>query len=137
MKAVVVPPKREYASPLREQQAARTREAIVDGIVAALAEAGVAGVSFADVARRAGVAERTVFRYFPNRQALLDEVEKAVDRHMGVTDLYDRGDDLAGDVGAQFDAFERHERLVTALRQSQLGREVRARGQRQRDARLL
>jgi TetR/AcrR family transcriptional repressor of mexCD-oprJ operon len=56
---------------LRERVAA----AIVDAAAAALARQGEQA-SMSDVAAAAGVARATVYRYFPNREALLEAVER-------------------------------------------------------------
>jgi TetR/AcrR family transcriptional regulator, mexCD-oprJ operon repressor len=51
----------------------RVASAILDGAARTLAVQGPAA-SMNDVATAAGVARATVYRYFPNRQALLDEL---------------------------------------------------------------
>jgi AcrR family transcriptional regulator len=51
----------------------RTRAAIVAAAAAALAEHG-AHASVVDIARRAGVARATVYRYFPRREELIAEL---------------------------------------------------------------
>lgn len=51
-----------------------TRSAIVDAVVEALEEEHPATLRMDDIARRSGVTVRTVYRYFPTKQALLDEV---------------------------------------------------------------
>jgi TetR/AcrR family transcriptional regulator, mexCD-oprJ operon repressor len=51
----------------------RVAGAILDGAARVLAVRG-AETSMSDVAAAAGVARATVYRYFPNRQALLDEL---------------------------------------------------------------
>jgi len=50
---------------------ARTRERILDGAVAAIARHGLAKLGMGDVSDGANVSRGTVYRYFPNRQALL------------------------------------------------------------------
>jgi TetR/AcrR family transcriptional repressor of mexCD-oprJ operon len=57
--------------PLQQRVAA----AILDGAARILAVHGEASMN--DVATAAGVARATVYRYFPNRQALLDELARA------------------------------------------------------------
>src|SRR2546423_13233229 len=58
---------RSYASPLREEQAAATRRRILDGLSELLDERRADDISMADVAQRARVAERTLYRHFPTR----------------------------------------------------------------------
>ena len=54
----------------------RVAEAILDGAARMFAVHGEQA-SMNDVAAAAGVARATVYRYFPNRQALLDELARA------------------------------------------------------------
>lgn len=69
---------RSYSSPLRAEQAAATRERIVDA-AAELLQGGDAGaVSMQDVADRAGVSVRTVYRAFPTKEDLIDGVLAAI-----------------------------------------------------------
>ncbi|AUX38710.1 TetR family transcriptional regulator [Sorangium cellulosum] len=44
---------------------------IVEAAVSAFAEQGFAGTATKDIARRAGVAEATIFKYFPSKRELL------------------------------------------------------------------
>ena len=59
---------------LADKRAAVTREAIGDAVAALLVREHPSMISVPDVAREAGVSVRTVYRYFPNKQALLDHV---------------------------------------------------------------
>jgi AcrR family transcriptional regulator len=68
---------RRYASPLRDDQKDRTRALLLDAAAAEIAEKGRATVdvdvlTLPAVARRAGVAVRTLYRYFPTKRALQD-----------------------------------------------------------------
>jgi AcrR family transcriptional regulator len=67
-------PARRYTNTLREEQAAQTRARILEATVALLAEGGEGEVAMPEVAARAGVSLRTVYRNFPSRDALLDAV---------------------------------------------------------------
>ena len=63
---------RTYSSPLRAEQAEQTRARIVQAAVELLADAD--DLSMADVAERAGVSVRTVYRSFATKDDLLDGV---------------------------------------------------------------
>jgi len=64
--------RRTYESPLRERQAQQTRDEILDALGALLAEQAVDEVTTKEIAREAGVSERTVYRHFPDRTALVE-----------------------------------------------------------------
>jgi AcrR family transcriptional regulator len=80
--------RRAYTSPLRAQQKAETRRRILI-VGAALAREFPSldwrGLTFRAVARRAGVAERTVFRYFTTEQDLHRAVLRQLEKEAGVT----------------------------------------------------
>src|SRR3954447_17576376 len=77
---------RPYASPLREEQAAATRRRIVEAMAELLDEHDIDDVSLADVARRAGVAERTLYRHFPTRFELYGALYQWVTGDPGAPD---------------------------------------------------
>ena len=74
---------RTYSSPLRENQARQTREAILDALTELLAEQRADQISTREIAARAGVSQPTVYRYFPDRQALLEGLADRVDVRSG------------------------------------------------------
>jgi len=61
-----------YTSSLRDRQVAQTRELILDGLTALLGDRRADEVTTRDIAAAAGVSERTVYRHFPDRSALLE-----------------------------------------------------------------
>lgn len=69
---------RSYTSPLRAEQAAATHERVVDAAIDLLqgTDPGVFGMQ--DVAERAGVSLRTVYRSFPTKEDLLVGVVDAI-----------------------------------------------------------
>jgi AcrR family transcriptional regulator len=69
---------RPYRSPLRERQVAQTREAILHAVAEEILEHGIHGLAMSAVAARADIAERTVYRYFANIDALLEGLSQYV-----------------------------------------------------------
>jgi AcrR family transcriptional regulator len=67
----------------RERQMADTRRAILDAVGAELTESGMDGFSIQAVADRAGVTHRTVYNYFPTREALNDAFAEHVEAVAG------------------------------------------------------
>src|SRR4051812_26669059 len=56
---------------LRDRQRAETREQILASVGRQLERGSLEDLSFADIAKDAGLGERTVYRYFPTKEALL------------------------------------------------------------------
>lgn len=69
---------RTYSSPLRAEQAAATRDRIVDAAVALLQDGDPSALGMQDVADQAGVSVRTVYRAFPTRDDLFAGVLAAI-----------------------------------------------------------
>lgn len=63
----------ETESPSSESQA-RTRDRILSGAVSAIAHHGLAKLRMSDVSRHAGLSRASVYRYFPSREKLLEEL---------------------------------------------------------------
>lgn len=61
---------RKYHSPLRAEQARQTHARILSALRELLLAEGPEGFSFAALAGRAGMTERTLYRHFPTRHAL-------------------------------------------------------------------
>lgn len=63
---------RSYNSSYRASQTERTKNLILDTLAEMVAEDGFDGIIVKDLAARAGVAARTIYRHFPDRDALHD-----------------------------------------------------------------
>lgn len=127
------PPKsRTYHSPLREAQAQRTEEIIMEALSQQITKEGLADFSIPKVAKRAGVSVRTVYRYFPTRDDLL----KAVNQHWhrgGAPAIPSEVDALPAFNRELFGYFgERKEEIAAAL-MTNLGREVQSDARSARD----
>lgn len=117
---------RSYASPLREEQARRTRERILDALVRIMA-GGVTEISMPAVAREAGVSVPTVYRHFGSKRELVAALGAYLIPRTGLmpdrppTDL----EAVAGYAGTIFRRYERMDATVRAAMASGLGSEVR------------
>ncbi len=63
---------RTYQSPSREQAKAETRKKIVQAVVRVVLDDGIHAFTVQNVALKAGVAHRTVYRHFTTKEELLD-----------------------------------------------------------------
>lgn len=117
---------RTYESPLRDEQALRTRERILDALVRIMAR-GVTEISMPAVAREAGVSVPTVYRHFGSKRRLVADLAGYLLPRTGM--LPDRPpDDLDGIVGVAQTMFRRYERMDATIRAamaSGLGNDVR------------
>ena len=73
---------RPYESPLRVEQAERTRDRILEAFAEQLAD-GADDFSIPKVAKRAGVATRTVYHHFPDREAQIEALAGWIERKLG------------------------------------------------------
>lgn len=81
------PPRRRYDSPVRRRKAADTRERIVSAgaeLLHGFAIRNWNAITVPNVAARAGVTERTVYRHFSNERALRDGVIDRLEKESGV-----------------------------------------------------
>lgn len=123
----------KYESPLRADQARATRERILAAVRLLLEQDPGHGLGFDEIAAASGVNRRTIFRYFPTKDALLAEFWKSVNASLGVRfwPRYERDlVDLPPNLFASLDGIEG---IVRASHASGAGREMRlqANGERQ------
>lgn len=109
---------------IRDARHDMVRERVLDGVAALLGDGD--DVTFAAVARAAGVPERTVYRHFPNRQALMAAVFAWTNRQVGFTGTLPR---TAADVSAMvrrvFPGFDAVAPVIDELLASAEGRQAR------------
>jgi AcrR family transcriptional regulator len=117
---------------LRDQQAAVARERIFRAVAELLERDGSEALTMPQVAELSGVSLRTVYRYFPTREVLLD----AAGRWIG-GELLKQGypaslDDVADSFERACSEFDERPGLVRAMALSQVGREARSARRRER-----
>jgi AcrR family transcriptional regulator len=108
------PAPRGYASPLRESQAAQTRQRIIAAAIA-LIENGIENLTVPMVAVEAQVALRTVFRHFPTREELLDATWNALNAQLGEIPDLDGLDGLAAFIPELFQRYDSLEGQIRAV----------------------
>lgn len=78
------------------------------------------------VAEHAGISRRTLYRYFPDRDALMQEVGDEVRRRAGAGVRFpDSEDDLLGTLHAIHEGFDAIAPIATLVRSTPIGRQVR------------
>lgn len=128
------PVSRPYRSPLRANQQEEVRSRILAKVGEVLADPSMTEVPIPEVARRTGVSVRTVYRYFPTKEALYDAFNEAAQKRHGIN-LPEQMDDLPGLANEVFRGFETHADEYRAWRFSKIALEARAqRKQRQKKA---
>lgn len=103
---------------LRERHKRLTRTAILDALAEAVQEKGLYDFSVQEVADRAGVAHRTVYRHFPGRAALLDGLAEEMDRFFREREaplVPDHARDLPSRIRMAFRLFGERPGLIRAV----------------------
>lgn len=121
-------PDRPATQDLRRRRAEVSRQAIREAVAALLLEDHPANLSVPAVAARAGVSVRTVYRYFPTKQDLLDDVAEVEQRRAdamvdGRQDMFERPDQY---LHALWSDFENNVEAIRAQHLSPLGADLRA-----------
>ena len=119
-------------SALRDKHSATTRGVIVDALVAQLLETGAYDLTYFSLARRAGVSVRTIYRHFPTRDDLLDELSRRVNAVVALKEVPRSRESTVALVRSMFGAFDRNAPLVAAQIQAGLGGKLRARARQKR-----
>jgi AcrR family transcriptional regulator len=121
-------PKRRYSSALRESQAEITQRRIMEAMADLVASSGAENLTHATVARAAQVAERTLYRHFPTKDALWDAFLEWVSEQVGVSEFPHNEQELIAAVPAMFHKFDEHENLLSNCLRSRAWSEVWLRG---------
>src|SRR3954453_11195241 len=117
---------------LREQHADATRERILSAVAELLERGGAGELTVPEVAKASGVSLRTVYRYYPTRERLLEAAGRWIGDEL-LRHPYPRTLDEVAElfrVGCR--DFDERPGLVRALALSQLGQSVRGYRRRER-----
>lgn len=119
---------------IRADYKEQTRTRILDAAIALMSESGEEPFSIAQVAARAGVTDRTVYRHFETREALLQAVWPRMQERVGSDGFPQTPQALVDSPRRLFPKFDRSRELVRASVYSAAGLEVRLRANEQRMA---
>jgi AcrR family transcriptional regulator len=119
---------------LRARLQEKTREVIIDAVIDLLGDTGVIDFSFFEVARRAGLSVRTVYRHFATRDELFDAVGARINERVGFDEYPRTADAMVALVRQLFPAFDKNAPLILAQQQTRLGAQVRTHARKERNA---
>lgn len=116
---------RAYDNTLRAEQSQRTQQLILETMVQLLVERRGGDVQIQEIAKKSGVSERSIFRLFKDRQAMLAAIDSYVTTFIqaSMMKMQDKGIiDFAKDL---FSIFDKNENMVIAYLYSPFGRQAR------------
>ena len=114
-----------YQSSLRAEQKEATRQRILDAAGRLMEDRGLEEFSFASIAKEAGVKERTVYRHFPTKTALIESLCEWFQKRIQYGDFAHTEAELLAKPQQIFPGFAANERLARALWSSAQGRAFR------------
>jgi AcrR family transcriptional regulator len=105
---------RTYNSPLRAEQMERTHERILEVAAEQLLEEGLEELSLPRAAQRARVSVPTVYRHFPTKEALMQELTDWLDRKLRLSEVPASIDEFTEYIPRYFMHMDENEALVRA-----------------------
>ena len=111
---------------LRERLKDETRQIILDAFASCIGDADVEKVTYADIAKRAGIGTRTVFRHFPARADLLRGLYHWVAHESRVKVPFPESEqDLIDKISAYYSFLDEHYSVAKAFAITPQGYETR------------
>ncbi|WDZ98345.1 TetR/AcrR family transcriptional regulator [Herbaspirillum sp. WKF16] len=107
---------------LRDKHKSRTRENILQAVASRLESSGLAQLSFAEIAREADIGESTIYRYFANKEALLEAFWAWAPTAIKRDRFPESFAELAGRLVDDFKSFDSREPLIRGMLASPVGR---------------
>jgi AcrR family transcriptional regulator len=117
-----------------ERHRLATREAILDAVERRLQVGGLDELTFMQIAQEAGVSDRTVYRHFATKEALLEAFWRHVQQSLGIAASTRSWDDYVATRAASFAEMDRRQAVMRALLSSAQAREARLRLNQDRQA---
>ena len=114
---------------LRERMKEQTRELIVHQLVSALAAGEIGQASHDQLAKRVGISRQTVYRYFPDREALMQALWTRINAELaaggGIAGFPRDEQGLLASLGPLFSNYDRIAPLITIAQSTPQGRTMR------------
>jgi AcrR family transcriptional regulator len=125
---------RAYESPLREEQMEQTRLRILEAVTDLFVDDSTEELTIPRVAERARVSIRTVYRYFPTREALFDAWGDWIDETIKVQlhSYPETLEEFLEFTPRLYRSYDENESLVRAMLTGKAARNVRTRTRRRR-----
>lgn len=105
---------------LKQRHAEITQSLILEAARKLISEKPVAQISLRSIAESAGISERTIYRHFATRDALLDALAAHCAAYLASYDLPRTLDDLRGFARVLFHRFEEERGLTIAMLDTEL-----------------
>ncbi len=117
---------RKYDNTSRAVKSAQTQMSIIEALVALLVERRGGEVQLHEVAKRTGITERTIFRFFKDKQSLHEAMDTYLFSYLqtGVEQM--KSMDFIGFAKNAYKLFDQYEALTMAYVLSPFGHEARA-----------
>lgn len=128
---------RPYESPLRAEQMDRTREKLIEAAVDLVVDEGGEELTVRRVAARAGVSVPTAYRYFPDRDVLLQQMANWINDRIAGGPWPSSMPEANGWVKGIYKGFEENDKFMRAQLITPAGRAIRAANQKSRHASIL
>ena len=119
---------------LRERQAKALRTTVLEAVLATLESRAVEDLSMADVAHLSGISLRTLYRYFPDRNSLLQAAGEYWYASLGICVQIAAPEDIAGSFRDASRKLGTRPNLIRALIRTETGRLARSAVRSQRTA---
>ena len=111
---------------LKERQTDATQKLILSTAVDLLQSDGVTATTARAVARKAGISERTVFRYYGSREDFLDAIAEEAAAKMHTPPPPDDIESLVDYVSSLYECFEEFESLLKEALHTEISKRIRA-----------
>lgn len=119
------PKRRQYDNSSRAEKSEQTRKKIIETLVQILVEQKGGEVSMDELAKRSGITQRTIFRFFKDKRTLHESMDEYLVYYLKSGAEQMESLDFIGFAKNAFKLFDKHEALTTAYVFSPFGQEAR------------